>query len=119
MSVIEGAFDAVAPVAAHMPGGGFTSISLPVAVRILFDTVETFVDVRPRVFVEDDSAVGLGAFGLRMPSGCGNGTGVATLLFEDAMVTVILSQERPYLSAKLRPILSVRGSACQPRVVDR
>lgn len=69
MSDIEGALAAVVPVAAHMPGGGFTSISLPVAVRILFETIEVLVEVRSRVLVEGDSAVGLVALGLRMPSG--------------------------------------------------
>jgi hypothetical protein len=59
MSDSEGAFAAVVPVAAHMPGGGFTSMSFPVAVRILLDTVEALVDVRSRVFVEGDSAVAL------------------------------------------------------------
>jgi len=69
MSVIEGALAAVAPAAAHMPGGGFTSINLPVAVRILLETMEALVEVRSRVLVEGDSAVGLAALGLRMPSG--------------------------------------------------
>jgi hypothetical protein len=115
MSDIEGAFDAVVPVAAHMPDGGFTFMSLPVAVRILVDTVEVFVDVRSRVLVDGDSAA---AFGLRMPSGCGNGTGVAVLPFEDAMLLVFLPQERPRRPWKLRSVLSVRGSTCQPRVAD-
>jgi len=67
MSVIEGALAAVVPAAAHMPGGGFTSINLPVAVRILLETMEALVEVRSRVL--GDSAVGLAALGLRMPSG--------------------------------------------------
>lgn len=78
MSDIEGALAAVVPVAAHMPGGGFASINFPVAVRILLETD----DVRARVFVDVGSAAGLDAPGLRMPSGCGNGTGVCILLLE-------------------------------------
>jgi hypothetical protein len=69
MSDSEGALAAVVPVAAHMPGGGFTSISFPVAVRILFETVEALVEVRSRVVAEGDSTVGLDALGLRRPSG--------------------------------------------------
>jgi len=47
MSFNEGAFDAVAPVAAHIPGGGFASMSFMLAVRILFevDVAEALVDV--------------------------------------------------------------------------
>ena len=69
MSDSEGALAAVVPVAAHMPGGGFTSISFPVAVRILFKTVEALVEVRSRVVAEGDSTVGLDALGLRRLSG--------------------------------------------------
>jgi len=47
-----------------MPAGGLASISFPVAVRILLETVEAFVEVRSRVFVDGDSAVGLDASGL-------------------------------------------------------
>lgn len=86
MSDSEGALDAVAPVAAHMPGGGFTSISLPVAVRILFETVDAFVELLLRDVAEGVSVVA--GSGSRMPSGCGNGTGVAILLFEEAMIAV-------------------------------
>lgn len=68
MSARDGAFDAACPVAAHMPGGGFASISLMLAVRILFETVDALVDVLWRV--------GLAALG---SSGCGNGTGVEIL----------------------------------------
>lgn len=82
MSDIEGALAAVVPVAAHMPGGGFASINFPVAVRILLEIDDALVEVRARVFVKGDSATGLDAFGLRMPSGCGNGTGVGMLLLE-------------------------------------
>jgi hypothetical protein len=85
MSDSDGAFEAVVPVAAHMPGGGFTSMSLPVAVRSLFETVEALVDVRSRVFVEGES---------QRPSGCGNGTGVAVSLLGDAIFIGMLSQER-------------------------
>lgn len=46
MSAIEGAFDAVEPVAAHIPGGGFASISLMLAVRTLLDIFEALVEVR-------------------------------------------------------------------------
>jgi hypothetical protein len=49
-----------------------------------------------------------------MPSGCGNGTGDAVLLFEDAIVTEV----RPRLLCRIRLVLSVRGSTCQPRAVD-
>jgi hypothetical protein len=45
MSASEGALDAVAPVAAHMPGGGLASMSFMLAVRILFEAVEAVVDV--------------------------------------------------------------------------
>ena len=69
MSDNEGALAAVVPVAAHIPWGGFTSISFPVAVRILFETVEALVEVRSRVVVEGDSTVGPDALGLRTPSG--------------------------------------------------
>lgn len=50
MSANDGAFDTVVPVAAHMPGGGEASISLRLAVRILFETVEAVVEDRSRVF---------------------------------------------------------------------
>lgn len=69
MSDSEGALAAVVPVAAHMPGGGFTSISFPVAVRTLFETVEALVEVRSRVVAEGDSTAGLDALELRRPSG--------------------------------------------------
>ena len=82
MSDIEGALAAVVPVAAHMPGGGFASINFPVAVRILVETDDALVEVRARVVVDVGSAAGLDAAGLRMPSGCGNGTGVCILLLE-------------------------------------
>ena len=85
MSDSDGAFEAVVPVAAHMPGGGFTSMSLPVAVRSLLETVEALVDIRSRVFVEGES---------QRPSGCGNGTGVGVSLLDDAMFVGMLSQER-------------------------
>jgi hypothetical protein len=85
MSDREGALAAVVPVAAHIPGGGLTSISFPVAVRILLETVEALVEVRSRVFGPGDSVVGLDVLGLPMPSGWGNGTGVGTPLFGEAM----------------------------------
>lgn len=64
MSDIEGALAAAVPVAAHMPAGGLASISFPVAVRILLETAEAFVEVRSRVLVDGDSAVGLDTSGL-------------------------------------------------------
>jgi len=82
MSDMEGTLAAVVPVAAHMPGGGFASINFPVAVRILLETDDALVEVRARVLVDVGSAAGLDAAGLRMPSGCGNGTGVCILLLE-------------------------------------
>ena len=82
MSDIDGALATVVPVAAHIPGGGFASISFPVAVRILLEIDDALVEVRACVFVEGGSAAGLAAVGLRMPSGCGNGTGVGMLLLE-------------------------------------
>jgi hypothetical protein len=69
MSDSEGALAAVVPVAAHIPGGGSASINLLVAVRILFETIDALVEVRSRVWVDGDSAAGLDALGLRMPSG--------------------------------------------------
>ena len=70
------------PAAAHIPGGGFASISFPVVVRILLEIDDALVEVRAYVFVEGSSATGLDAAGLRMPSGCGNGTGVGIPLLE-------------------------------------
>jgi len=90
MSVSVGAFDAVAPVAAHMPGGGDASSSLIPAERILLE-VEALVEVLRRVDV---------AVGSRIPSGCGKGTGVATLLLGSdlevgvAMFTGLMLQRR-------------------------
>lgn len=72
MSANEGTLDAVVPVAAHMPGGGLASISLMLAVRSLLDVVEALVDVLWRRVLVGES----GVLGPRMPSGCGNGTGV-------------------------------------------
>lgn len=51
MSTSEGAFEATLPVAAHMPGGGFASMSFMLALRILLDAEEALVDVRARAFV--------------------------------------------------------------------
>jgi len=82
---MDGALATVVPVAAHIPGGGFASISFPVAVRIILEIDDAVVEVRAPVFVEGGSAAGLDEVGLRMPSGCGNGTGVGVLLLE-AMV---------------------------------
>lgn len=78
MSTTEGAFDATLPVAAHMPGGGFASISFVLALRILLDAVETLVEVRARCLPAD-----VGVFELLWrPSGCGKGTGVETFAWE-------------------------------------
>ena len=85
MSEREGALAAVVPVAAHMPGGGFASISLPVALRSLLETVEAFVEDLSRPLVVDDSGTELDVTWLLIPGGCGNGTGVGMLLLEDAM----------------------------------
>jgi hypothetical protein len=87
MSANDGAFDAVAPVAAHIPGGGLASMSFRLAVRILFEAIEAPVDVLLRR-VPVGEAVGLVlALGLRMLSGCGKGTGVDVEL-DDAMTAV-------------------------------
>jgi hypothetical protein len=73
MSASEGALEATLPVAAHMPGGGFASMSFMLAVRILLDVVEALVPVRARAFVEDVAS----GFGLVwISSGRGKGTGV-------------------------------------------
>jgi hypothetical protein len=87
MSASEGALDAVAPVAAHIPGGGLASMSFMLAVRILFEVVEAFVDVlwrRVAVAVGESGGVAL-ALGSRTPGGCGKGTGVE-VEFEGAML---------------------------------
>jgi pimeloyl-ACP methyl ester carboxylesterase len=78
ISASDGAFDAVLPVAAHMPGGGLASINFRLAVRILFEAVEAFVDVLCRRVLEGESGGGVVAFELasRIPAGCGKGTGV-------------------------------------------
>jgi hypothetical protein len=44
MSESEGAFDAVEPVAAHMPGGGLASMSLMLADLILLEVVDALVE---------------------------------------------------------------------------
>jgi hypothetical protein len=80
MSFNDGAFDTVAPVAAHIPAGGVASMSFMLAVRILLDVVEASVDVLLRcAFVGDP----IGALGLRMSSGCGKGTGVDAVCEDD------------------------------------
>lgn len=73
MSAKDGAFDAVCPVAAHMPAGGDASMSFMLAVRILF---EIFEDAVPDLLRVLDSAVGLDAGDSRVSSGCGKGAGV-------------------------------------------
>lgn len=90
MSDSDGAFDAVVPAAAMKPCGGFDSRNFVLAVRIMFETAEALVDVRSRGLVEGDSAGGAVVFGLRRPSGCGNGTGVGVLAFGDAMVVGVV-----------------------------
>jgi hypothetical protein len=110
ISAIEGAFDAVLPVAAHMPGGGLASINFRLAVRILFEAVEAFVDVLCRRVLEGESG-GVGAFELvsRKPAGCGKGTGV-----EIEFGGAILAGERPswsecrLLCVWWRPVPSLR-----------
>lgn len=93
MSASDGALEAVVPVAAHIPGGGFASISFILAVRILLDTVEALVDVLSRRVLEGVSGGLALALGLRMASGCGKGTGVGVELgFEDAMWNGRLSE---------------------------
>jgi hypothetical protein len=69
ISFNDGAFDTVAPVAAHIPAGGVASMSFMLAVRILLDVVEASVDVLLRCAFVGES---VGALGLRMSSGCGN-----------------------------------------------
>jgi hypothetical protein len=76
MSASEGALEATLPVAAHMPGGGFASMSFMLAVRILLDAVEVLVPVRPRCFVEGVAAPSELVW---RSSGHGNGTGVDML----------------------------------------
>jgi hypothetical protein len=89
MSTREGAFEAVVPVAAHIPGGGFASISFRLAVRTLLEIIEALVDVLlRRVLLGESGGVTL-EFGSRMPLGCGNGTGVG-ISFEE----VIFASER-------------------------
>jgi hypothetical protein len=84
MSTREGAFEAVVPVAAHIPGGGFASISFRLAVRTLLEMMEALVDVLlRRVLLGESGGVTL-ELGSRMPFGCGNGTGVG-VDFEGAM----------------------------------
>jgi hypothetical protein len=73
MSASEGALDATLPVAAHMPGGGFASMSFMLAVRILLDVVDTLVPVRERPFAEGVAVVSELVW---MSSGRGKGTGV-------------------------------------------
>lgn len=80
MSEREGALATVVPVAAHIPGGGLASISLPVALRSLLDTVEAFVALRSRVLAEGASGAGVGVSWSAMSWGCGKGTGVEMLL---------------------------------------
>lgn len=77
MSTSEGAFDATLPVAAHMPGGGFVSMSFKLALRNLLEAVETLVEVRARCLPV------VFPFGIVVelswrPSGCGKDTGVET-----------------------------------------
>jgi hypothetical protein len=110
ISASDGAFDAVLPVAAHMPGGGLASINFRLAVRILFEALEAFVDVRCRRVLEGESG-GVGAVELasRIPAGCGKGTGVE-IEFEGAM----FAGERPswsdcrLLCIWWRPVPSLR-----------
>jgi hypothetical protein len=75
MSAIVGALDTVLPVAAKKPGGGLASINLILAVRILFDAVDAFVDVLCRRVLEGESG-GVFESASRIPAGCGKGTGV-------------------------------------------
>lgn len=86
ISFRDGAFDAVVPVAAHMPGGGLASMSFMLAVRILFvvDVMEALVDVLWRRVPVGESVGRAVESGLRIPSGCGKGTGVGVGV-EDAM----------------------------------
>jgi hypothetical protein len=76
MSASDGALDAVLPVAAHMPGGGLASINFRLAVRILFEAVDAFVDVLCRRALEGESGGIALELGSRTPAGCGKGTGV-------------------------------------------
>jgi hypothetical protein len=66
MSVNVGAFEVTAPVAAHIPGGGFVSMSFMLAARTRLETeaVEALVEVRERLWgVVGEFAVGLDAVG--------------------------------------------------------
>lgn len=69
MSISDGALDAFAPVAAHMPGGGLASMSFRLAVRILFEAIEALVDVLLRRVPVGESVGLVVALGLRMASG--------------------------------------------------
>lgn len=90
MSASDGALDAVAPVAAHIPGGGLASINFKLAVRTRFEIAEALVDVRwRRVLPGESGGVALES-GSRMPFGCGKGTGVG-VEFEDAIARVFAS----------------------------
>ena len=75
----EGAFDAMVPVAAHMPGGGDASINLILAVRmrLVVDVVDALVEARVRCAVGEEDV-----WGGEFDSGRGKGTGVETLVGE-------------------------------------
>lgn len=78
----DGVLAAIVPVAAHIPGGGFASNSLILAVRKRLgpDVADALVEVRERCWGGVVELVGL------LLSGRGNGTGVRTLALDDAMV---------------------------------
>lgn len=117
MSEREGALATVVPVAAHIPGGGLASISLPVALRSLLETVEAFVELRSRALLRGTSGAGVGESWLVISWGCGKGTGVETLLLEGAM----LSGENGWTASLVVYAWGVSpfGSMCLPaKVMD-
>lgn len=67
------------------------SLKLAVRMRLLTDTVEAFVEARERLVcgeVGEVGEVGAGASSFALcsgDSGCGNGTGVGTLVLDEAM----------------------------------
>lgn len=69
-------------------------MSLTLAVRILFDAVEALVDVLLRRVPVGESVRLLLALGLRMPSGCGKGTGVGVEFGEAMIVLEALQSDR-------------------------
>ena len=91
-----------------MPGGGLASINLILAVRILFDAVDALVDVLCRRVLEGESGGVAFESALRIPSGCGKGTGVE-IEFGDTMFAGVTNRAIVRLLCEGWPTSSLRG----------